>query len=273
MTQFKISWKLVSKSPSKLYVYLPISDGNQKIKSVELSKKPSVLFKEKYYSYAKYVPTGNADVSATVNADVSSIKKYKDTSNKIFLEKEPSLLMGRTRKFTKGLRDAREVYDWILSNIKFPKSLNHYLIDLREDDIPDLRSAIERKESMCGGKSELFVSMCRNMCIPARKVTGYFLRDGWTWLRNANFHRNWMDLHVWAEFYENGWWIPVDCNIAQQTGKDYFGAFPKKMFGHNDLRIAISKGSHFLVDGKTFHSLQTAHFDKGNVKVTLKVRN
>ena len=81
-----------------------------------------------------------------------------------------------------------------------------------------------------------------------------------------------MDLHVWAEFYENSWWIPVDCNVAQQTGKDYFGRFPAITFNHKDIRIAVSKGSHFLIDGKFRDSLQTAHFDKGeNLKISLKI--
>lgn len=268
MVDFKLNWRLLSHADSKLYVYIPVSDGNQKIRDVKLSEEPLEIFREKYYSYAKYAAHRNLDVSAAIQVNVRGIDKYRDTNDVRFLKKEPILMMGKTKKFIKGLSNAREVYDWILKNIGFPKSLDHYLIDLTVDDSEDLADAIEKRESMCGGKSLLFVSMCRNIGIPARTVKGYFLKDGWTWLRNAKFHKNFMDLHVWAEFYENGWWIPVDCNIAQQTGKDYFGKFPEKC-----KRIAVSKGSYLLVDGKVEHSLQTAHFDKtSNLKVSLKIK-
>ena len=266
MVNLQLRWSLLSNTASKLYVYLPISDGNQQIKSIELSSKPSELFKDKYYSYAKYQTDGNFSVSADIQAKVRGIDKYRDINDKKFLANEPILMMGKTKKFTKGLSSAREVYDWIQKNIGFPPKLDHYLVDLMIDDWEDLNDAIENRKAMCGGKSRLFVSMCRNIGIPARSVTGYFMKDGWTWLRNAKFHKNWMDLHVWAEFYKDGWWIPVDCNIAQQMKKDYFGKFPEKC-----KRIAISKGSYFLVDGKVRHSLQTAHFDRGkNLKVSLK---
>jgi hypothetical protein len=268
-----LNWKLLSKVPSTLYLHLPIEDGNQKILSLELSKNPEELFKEKYYSYAKYLTDGNFFVSAKIRTETRGIDRYKDANDIRFLTKEPYLLMDKTRKFVKSLSNAREVYEWILKNVGFPKSLKHYLINLTNDDSSDLRMAIKENKSMCGGKSLLFVSMCRNLGIPSRTVTGYFLRNGWAWLKNAKFHKNWLDLHVWAEYYENGWWIPVDCNIAQQTGKDYFGKFPEKTFNHNDRRIAISKGSSFLIDGKVRHSLQTAHFDKGsNLKISLKVK-
>ncbi len=268
-----LNWNFVSNIQSKIYLHLPINDGNQKITSLELSKIPEELFREKYYSYAKYITKGNFNVSAKLTANIRRIGKYKDIKDKKFLMKEPNLFMGKTRKFVKGLSNAREVYEWIYKNIDFPNSLKHYLVDLTIGDTEDLIMAINKRKSMCGGRSTLFVSMCRNIEIPSRIVTGYFLRDGWTWLRNAKFHKSWMDLHVWAEFYENGYWIPVDCNIAKQTNIDYFGTFPEKTFNNIDRRIAVSKGSYFLVDGKVRHSLQTAHFDRGNnIRISLEVR-
>ncbi len=268
MVEFRLNWKMVSSTNSKLYVYLPVNDGNQTIRDIKLSKEPLEIFREKYYSYVKYKTSGGFTVSAAVHAKVRGIDKYRDIGDSIFLKKEPVLMMDKTKKFTKGLSSAREVYEWVLKNIGFPKSLDHYLVDLTIDDKKDLIDAIEKRKAMCGGKSLLFVSMCRNLGIPARIVNGYFLKDGWTWLRNAKLNKSFMDLHVWAEFYENGWWIPVDCNIAQQTGKDYFGRFPEKC-----KRIAVSKGSYFLVGGKVKHSLQTAHFEKAsNLKVSLKIK-
>jgi transglutaminase/protease-like cytokinesis protein 3 len=273
MVQLKLKWEFISKSPSKLYIHLPINNCNQKILSIKLSEKPNLLVRKKYFSYAKYLTKGNFFVSAKIKARIKRIDEFEEVNNSIFLKNEPSLLMNKTKKF-KGLNDAREVYEWILKNIGQPKSLKVYLNDLtnEHDNLNDLKRAIGERKAMCGGKSLLFVSMCRFMGIPSRIVTGYFMRDGWTWLKNAKFHKNWLDLHVWAEFYEDGWWIPVDINIAQQTGKDYFGRFPTKTFKNKDIRVVVSRGSYFLIDGKVRDSLQTAHFDKGkNLKISLEV--
>lgn len=274
MVQLKLKWEFISKSPSKLYIHLPINAANQKILSMKLSEKPNLLVRKQYFSYAKYLTKGNFIVSAKIKARIKRIGKFKEVNNSIFLENEPFLLMNKTKKLAKGLNDAREVYEWILKNISRPKSLKDYLTDLTygSDNLRDLQRAITKREAMCGGKSLLFVSMCRFIGIPSRIVTGYFMRDGWTWLKNAKFHKSWLDLHVWAEFYDDGLWIPADVNIAQQTGNDYFGRFPTKTFKNRDLRIVISKGSYFLIDGKVRDSLQTAHFDKGkNLKVSLEV--
>ncbi len=275
MVQLELNWQLVSETVSKLYIYLPISDGNQKILSVRLSKKPYMSVRRKYFSFAKFLTKGNFEVSAEVKANVVGIDKYRERNDSRFLKNESLLLMNRTKKFAGNLTSAREVYEWIVKNVGRPRSLDGYLTDLsyEKDDAEDLQRAIEKKEAMCGGKSLLFVSMCRNLGIPARTVTGYFMRDGWTWLKNAGFHDRWLDLHVWAEFYENGWWTPVDCNVAQQTNEDYFGKFPTKTFGNKDLRIVVSKGSHFVIDKNFRCSLQTAHFTKGkNLKISLKVK-
>lgn len=272
MVTLKLEWKLISKKRSVLYIYLPVNDGNQTIKNIEMSKIPKNFVREKYFSYAKYLTHGNFNVTAKINANVKRTDKYKEKCNQFFLKKEPGLLMNKTKKFVKDLANAREVYDWVLRNIGRPESIERYLVDLTEDNSVDLKMAVRERKAMCGGKSALFVSMCRNIGIPARVVTGYFMRDGWTWLKDSKFHKKWMDLHVWAEFYEKGWWLPVDCNIAQQTGKDYFGKFPDYTFKNKDRRIVISKGSRFLIDRKVRDSLQTAHFDKAsNLKVSLKI--
>ncbi len=270
---FNVRWKFISNKNSKLYIHLPINDGNQKILSLELSKKPRKFFKEKYYSYAKYLTNKNIVIEAKIKANIRRIDKYKDTNDVRFLVREPKLLTSKTRKFVKGLSNAREIYDWIIKNIGRPKVLKHYLKDLTKDDSDDLRMAVCKKKAMCGGKSLLFVSMCRNLGIPARIVSGYFMRNGWSWLKNSKLHSKWFDMHIWAEFYQRGWWIPVDINIAQQTENDYFGKFPKYTFKNKDIRLAVSKGSRFMIDKKVRYSLQTSHFDKGrNLRISLVIK-
>ncbi len=150
--------------------------------------------------------------------------------------------------------------------------MDHYFKELNGpgEDYKDL-VMVDKSVCMCGGKSLLFISMCRNIGIPARKVNGFFLRNGWVNLRDEVMHDDWLDLHVWAEFYDKGYWHPVDINIAQQTHKDYFGSFPEKLFNRKDERLVISTGSYFKVEGKEFDYLQTAYTGKNNVKESLIV--
>ncbi len=219
MTSFKLEWKLVSLTPSKLFIFLPVSDSNAKINHIKLSEEPDDLVKKKYYSYAEYKTKKDFQISAHISATVTRILKYKGSS-KGFLKNEKNLLMNKTKKLVKGLHSAKDVYEWILKNTGFTKDCSVYYKNLLESNLVDLKRAL-RGESMCGGKSALFVSMCRNLGIPARVVTGYFLREGWTLLKNAKQHDKFMDLHVWAEYFDKGYWHPVDINIAQQVGKNY----------------------------------------------------
>jgi hypothetical protein len=272
MAEFFLNWKLFSKVPSILYVHLPISDTNCIIKSVKLSKNPEEIVKNKYYSYAKFLAKEDFEVSANVDAKVKRIDKFKGKKESIFLENEKNLLMNETKKYSNNLKSAREVYEYIINNFGQPENTGFYFKDLLDSNLNDLKLILKTKKAMCGGKSALFVSICRNMGVPARVVTGYFLRDGWTLLKNAKEHDNFMDLHVWAEYYEKGYWRPVDINIAQQTGKDYFDKFPNKIFDRLDRRIIVSKGSSFKLDNINLDYLQTATYSKGNnLKVSLKI--
>ena len=92
----------------------------------------------------------------------------------------------------------------------------------------------------------MFVSMRRNIGIPARVVAGYFLEMDGLFLK---IQKNIMSLWIYmlGRILENGYWCPVDINIAQQT-KNYFRTFPDKIFDRKDRRIIVSKGSNFLIE-------------------------
>lgn len=272
MVHFILNWNLFSKVPSVLYTHLPINDDNCIIKSIKLSKKPSGIVKNKYYSYAKYLTNGDFEISAELNVKVKRIDKFKGKKESIFLENDPNLLMNQTKKFTKDFKTAGEVYNYVIKNFGQPESCKFYYLNLLDSNLDDLKLLLKSGKAMCGGKSALFVSMCRNIGIPARVVTGYFLKKGWTLLKNAKEHDDFMDLHVWAEYYEKGCWHPVDINIAQQTDKDYFGIFPDKIFDRPDRRVVVSKGSNFKLDNISLDYLQTATYTKGeNLKISLKI--
>lgn len=273
MVFIDLRWKLFSKRPSKLYTFLPINDGNQVVKSSSFTKKPNNLIKENFYSYALFHTKNDFEVKANIELDLKRISSFKEKNNhQFFLKKQSSLLMNKTKKLVNGLATAREVYDWIVNNTGPIKGLIIYYKDLLESNLIDLKRALKGK-SMCGGKSALFVSMCRNIGIPARVVSGYFLKDGWTLLKNAKQHSQFMDLHMWAEFYDKGFWCPVDINVAQQLKKDYFRTFPDKIFNFKDRRVVISKGSNFSIEKKNLDFLQTAYYTKGsNLKMSIKIK-
>ena len=78
MVNFILEWEFFSKKSSVLYIHLPISDDNSIINSIKLSVKPNKIIKNKYYSYAEYLTSGDFKVSASVKASVKRITKFKE---------------------------------------------------------------------------------------------------------------------------------------------------------------------------------------------------
>jgi len=61
----------------------------------------------------------------------------------------------------------------------------------------DALTALRIGEASCGGKSRLFVALCRAGGIPSRLVGGLILKDG-----------TWRSSHIWAEVWVAGRWVP-----------------------------------------------------------------
>ena len=73
----------------------------------------------------------------------------------------------------------------------------------------DALTALKLGEASCNGKSRLFVSMARNLNLPARLVGGLIMQQG-----------SKRTTHQWVEIYINGHWVPFD------TINDHFAEIP-----------------------------------------------
>ncbi len=61
----------------------------------------------------------------------------------------------------------------------------------------DALTCLRLGEASCGGKSRLFVALCRTAGIPSRLVGGLIMKNG-----------TWRSSHIWAEAWLAGRWIP-----------------------------------------------------------------
>ena len=72
-------------------------------------------------------------------------------------------------------------------------------------------------------------------------------------------------MHQWAEFYDGKSWVPVDCSLAQEEKKDFFGKF-------DDYRIIISKDMNFrLIKNGILPFLQIGNIKPKESNILLKV--
>lgn len=113
--------------------------------------------------------------------------------------------------------------------------------------VKDEKTGEEYYEGACDQQHMLFIALCRAVGIPARAVVGFVGWDPWTKEEDIGLflpielnlspeglagtqHYTATGLHVWAEFYLEGYgWIPVEV-----TGN---------RFGHWNTRLIMSKGS------------------------------
>lgn len=98
----------------------------------------------------------------------------------------------------------------------------------------DALTCLRLGEGSCGGKSRLFVALCRAGGVPARIVGGLILRYG-----------SWRASHIWTEVWLAGHWVPfcpLNANFAEIPSTYltlYRGDHP--IFTHtNDINFAYS---------------------------------
>jgi len=233
----RIIWE-ISKNAKEAWLAVPIKTTFQTITSLKFSHKYTKLVFDEYHSYA-YFKTPKQEIFASVKMQLNKIKKFKGFEGEAlvkFLQNNKFLQLEKVKALAESLAHPKNFYKWIIQNIAFPESLYRYLENLNK--IEKVETILKHKEAECTGKSLLFVALCRAIGIPARIVNGYFLKQGSIALRNAVLNKNSLDLHTWAEFFDKGYWVPVDCQLAQDTGKNYFGKF-------EDLRVVVSKDMNF----------------------------
>ncbi len=230
--ELRISWEILCQNPSKVWLALPIETTHQKIIQINTPKKIKKKIKKELYHYIYLETYKKERIQSKIILELNKISKYKDDFNNRFLKNNKILRIEKIKPLAIKLKTPRKFYKWIIKNIKFPRDLSKYLKNLNwTETAPDV---LIKREGECAGKSLLFVSLCRAIGIPARIVSGYFLKSGQISLFNAKFNKESLELHQWAEFFDKGYWIPVDCSLAQEEGKEYFGKF-------DDYRVVISK--------------------------------
>ncbi len=102
--------------------------------------------------------------------------------------------------------------------------------EVRYTSVPgfaDALSALRDGRSDCGGKSRLFVALCRASGLPARMVTGVILEPG-----------SKDTLHTWGEAWLDGRWVPA-CPT-----RDLLGRLPARylVLGRDDARLFEAQG-------------------------------
>ena len=201
---------------------------------------------------------------------MKKISKYKEINEGNFLEDDKLLQIGKIKPLALELKTPQNFYEWIVKNIKFPEDLSKYLKDLNWAE--NALDVLKNKRGECLGKSLLFVSLCRAVGIPARIVSGYFIKNGSISLLNAKFDKDSLELHQWAEFFDGNFWIPVDCSLAQEEMKDYFGKF-------HEYRIIISKDINIkLIEDNFIPFLQIGEIkpkdlNNSNILVSIEIKN
>ena len=121
-----------------------------------------------------------------------------------------------SRKRTKISVVVRNIYDFVSEDIEY----------VTETGSKDALKTLEEGRADCGGKSRLFVALCRAYGIPSRLVGGLILTRG---IKHVT--------HVWAENYIDGKWIPFD------TVNGHYAFLP-------DNYLELYRGDYFLIRHK-----------------------
>ncbi len=124
--------------------------------------------------------------------------------------KAESLIEGSENR----LDAVRRLSWWIASSVDYDFACWNLSMPARE--------VFERRIGVCDEFSNLFISMCRSVGIPARYVEGIVF-NGETW----NFH-------AWAEVYVDGW-LPVDPTYDEAGFVDSSHIELAKVYGDSDV--------------------------------------
>jgi len=126
-----------------------------------------------------------------------------------------------------AILNARKIYHYLGKRLRY----GHYASG---ETVPE--DLLDGGKGHCGVYSTFFVSMCREVGIPARRCAGFLLGTD-----KANAEQTIVSAHNWAEFYVEGiGWVPVDPIMADKSDlrkKYYFGNM-------DNAHLCISKGGY-----------------------------
>ena len=122
---------------------------------------------------------------------------------------------------------ARKIYDWITSNISYNNSYERKCGETNTyGDGCNPNVVISKRNTICYGYCNLFMSMCRAVGIPCQMIYGTYHSDNGNW-----------NPHCWNKVLINGKWIKVDPTIGRLYNCYGTGSFDNR---HRENRLIIS---------------------------------
>jgi transglutaminase-like putative cysteine protease len=207
-------------------VALPPDTSYQKMHYHQLEPRPEIIEKDKDGNWiatyevsagreTEVVLSGKAHVYLTprINFIDPPPRKEHTASQKFWPTQHPKIIE-LSRQYT----SPREVYDYVVENLSYNfNKVNGPVTRLGAVD------ALEQPDqAACQEFTDLFITMCRAIGVPARRVTGFSYTENER-LRPLSLVDD--VLHAWPEYYdaEQQRWIAVDPTWGNTTGGlDYF---------------------------------------------------
>lgn len=184
---------------------VPIEDEYQKILSIESSSEYKIVGGKLFMNLTE----NNYRISFIIDKKFPEIKfKDKDQTLKEFLKNEGKCewneeIKNKAIEITKEISHNNKTIEKSLKVFKILQFINENIkYDLNYENIENAIDVYNNKKTTCTGFTNLFISMCRAIGIPARSVGGIAYSEG-------NF-----EPHSYAEIYINQW-IPVDPTFFQ----------------------------------------------------------
>lgn len=150
---------------------------------------------------------------------------------------------------TNPIVKARDIFNWIDSNIPWASALEYSTFD----NIPEY--VLKYRHGDCGMQTLLFMTMARFAGVPAKWQSGWMI------------YPVELNLHDWCEVYFEGiGWVPVDpsfgrLNVPQEAVRNfYFG-------GYDGYRMIVNDGfSQPFTPAKEFPRSEPIDFQRGEVE-------
>ncbi|XP_071085268.1 kyphoscoliosis peptidase-like [Haliotis cracherodii] len=128
----------------------------------------------------------------------------------------------------------RAFYRWIAENISY----DAFGVRLKTYGRQDAERVLQRRQGVCEGYANLFLSLCSEVGIPCKMVIGF--SKGRSYNPEIGFTPESETAHAWNIVYVNGQWLPLD--VTWGAGSvDEHNRFQKR---YEDM--------HFLTDPKDF---------------------
>jgi len=156
------------------------------------------------------------NIPSSIKNNYTKKEIYWDTKDKLITELSKNIY----RADKNVTENAHEIYNYIVSNLKYDTEVINKQYLERKGAV----TAIKTNESLsCMEFTDVFITLARNMGIPAREVNGYALSNDNNNLPSSINIKGVDLLHSWAEFYDpNYGWVQIDPTWGTTSKIDYF---------------------------------------------------